>query len=91
VNRMGTLSTSTPAVYQILVVEDDKSLRSVLTEYLYGSGNRVLSAGDHGEALQLAQRNREYLALLLTDTVLLGKSGHHIANAIKAEGRRRQM
>ena len=72
---------------QILVIEDDKILRSVITEYLSESGYRVLSASNHDEALRLAQSNRDDLVFVLTDMILFGKSGHHIAEAIKKEVR----
>lgn len=69
----------------ILVVEDEPSLRSVIAEYLSGSGFRVVTAGAYDEALQAAKNNRENVALLLTDVVLPGKSGREIAETIKSE------
>jgi CheY-like chemotaxis protein len=71
----------------ILVIEDDKILSSVITEYLSAGGYRVLSASNHDEAIQLAQSNRDDLVFVLTDMILFGKSGYHIAEAIKKEVR----
>ena len=56
----------------ILIVEDDNFLRPVVTKTLEQFGYRVLTASNGGEALEIWQRHRNEIRLLLTDLVMPG-------------------
>jgi len=66
----------------VLLVEDEASLRTVMRLTLTQSGYTVLDAGDGKEALQLADRHRDEIALLLTDVVMPEMNGAELATAI---------
>jgi nitrogen-specific signal transduction histidine kinase len=64
---------------QILLVEDDDSLRTVLATCLQGAGYRVLPAKDVVEALGLCEAHPGEIDLLLTDVLLPAISGRQLA------------
>jgi CheY-like chemotaxis protein len=66
----------------ILLVEDDDTLRPLVTEVLEGYGYTVLATGDSTEALTIAKENRANLDLLLTDMVMPGLDGGRLAAAL---------
>ncbi|MFI5316198.1 MAG: PAS domain S-box protein [Myxococcota bacterium] len=59
----------------ILLVEDDRSVRRLLTLMLRGSGYRVVAAASGDEALVLADAGALEIDLVLSDYVLPGLSG----------------
>src|SRR4029077_10747824 len=59
----------------ILVVEDDKALRSLTIKLLQDAGYRVVEAQDAREALRLLEGATQRIYLLLSDVVMPGKSG----------------
>ncbi len=65
-----------PSVWEgqetILVVEDEESLRNLVTRILRGLGYTVLSAAAAGEALELLANHDGSVDLLVTDVVLPG-------------------
>jgi two-component system cell cycle sensor histidine kinase/response regulator CckA len=63
----------------ILVVEDDESLRDVTRDLLVQSGYRVLQASSGEQALQVVDRYRAPIHLLLADVVMPGMSGAALA------------
>jgi DNA-binding NtrC family response regulator len=63
----------------VLVVEDEKSVRSLEAEILAGHGYKVLIAGDAQEALAIEERCEGTIALLVTDVVMPGRSGRELA------------
>ena len=63
----------------ILVVEDDDSLREVTRDLLVQSGYSVLEASNGEQALQIVQRHRAPIHLLLADVVMPGMSGAALA------------
>ena len=63
----------------VLVVEDEKTVRTLEAEVLAGHGYRVLVAGSAQEALGLEERSEESIALLVTDVVMPGRSGRELA------------
>ena len=66
-------------------MEDEVSLRNLVTRVLDGRGYRVLSAGTGAEALQIAGEAGCLLDLLLTDVVLPGgMQGDDLARAVRA-------
>ena len=54
----------------ILVVEDEEMLRVFVTEVLESFGYRVLSAANGAEALEIWEREKSNIDLLLTDIVM---------------------
>jgi CheY-like chemotaxis protein len=64
----------------ILVVEDDASVRELVSRVLEEAGYRVLLAGAPAEALSLVAGLEEPLHLLLTDVVMPGLNGRALAD-----------
>ncbi len=62
----------------VLVVEDEELVRKVICETLTAAGYAVLEAGSAGEALVLAAKHAGGIALLVTDLVMPGRSGHEL-------------
>jgi two-component system cell cycle sensor histidine kinase/response regulator CckA len=67
----------------VLVVEDESTLRKILSDYLKSANYRVLEASCSEEALELAHAHPEEITLLVTDVVLPGKSGRQLAEAAR--------
>ena len=68
----------------ILLVEDDESLRHLVSYLLQRWGYRVLEAGHGKEALQTLEQHAGSIHLLLTDIVLPGLSGYRLWEQVKA-------
>ena len=69
---------------QILIVEDNELNRSILSEILSGE-YRVLEAENGQEALDILQRNRDSIALILLDVMMPVMDGWSVCKAIRAE------
>jgi PAS domain S-box-containing protein len=67
----------------ILVVEDEHEIRDMVREYLERKGYTVVAANNGSEALQVAQRYKGTIHLLLTDVVMPQVGGHELARQIK--------
>lgn len=84
-------SPSTPSVpapeakvtETILVVEDEDEIRDMVREYLERKGYTVVSANNGSEALQVAQRYKGSIHLLLTDVVMPQVGGRELAQQIR--------
>ena len=68
----------------ILVIEDDRQIRTVIQGYLEQAGYRVLSSGNGADGLALAQREKP--SLLVLDLMLPGLDGLEIARRLRASG-----
>jgi two-component system cell cycle sensor histidine kinase/response regulator CckA len=69
----------------ILVVEDEASLRSLLSRVLGSLGYTAHVVGSTDEALGVLEDARQHLDLLITDVVLPGAiQGHHLAEQAEA-------
>jgi PAS domain S-box-containing protein len=66
----------------ILLVEDERELRSLVTDVLSSRGYRVLAANGPVEALGLASRTREPIDLLVTDVVMPDMNGLALAERL---------
>jgi CheY-like chemotaxis protein len=66
---------------KILLVEDHKGVRGMLTEVLDSKGWRVLSAADAPQALEIAKETKD-LAALLTDMNLGEAKGEYVAQEV---------
>ncbi len=70
----------------ILLVEDDEALRSIVEQYLFREGYKVVSAGSAEEALKIFEGTGEKIQLLLTDIILPGINGVILASMLKEDG-----
>jgi CheY-like chemotaxis protein len=68
----------------ILLVEDEDSLRELISGLLRRHGYRVLSASTGTQALEIARNFNDRVDLLLTDLVLPGMSGVLLAKTLSA-------
>ena len=75
--------TKEPTGANILVVDDDPEIVSMLTTRLTARGYKVSSASDGHRALELAKRERPDIVLL--DVMMPGKSGWEVARALKQD------
>jgi two-component system, cell cycle sensor histidine kinase and response regulator CckA len=66
----------------ILLVEDERSVRSVARRILDSGGYRVLEAADGWEALEVISGTESPVDLVLTDVVMPGMSGFDLKAAI---------
>ena len=73
-----------PGTETILLVEDDEAVRQMAAEILSSHGYEVLIASSGGGALDLAEKHRGPLHLLLTDVVLPHMSGKELADRCRA-------
>jgi DNA-binding NtrC family response regulator len=76
---MQTSTVTAKRLAQILLVEDEPSLRSAAAEYLTMRGHNVLSAGSVAEAIALWDIHSETIELLISDVKMPGMSGTHLA------------
>ena len=67
---------------RILLVEDEPLVRRVLDQILTRAGYQVVSSGDSGEALAIAQKERAFDALV-TDVVMPGMLGPQLARKVE--------
>jgi two-component system, cell cycle sensor histidine kinase and response regulator CckA len=67
----------------ILLVEDQKSVRSFTKAALKASGYHVIEASDGDEAIAVAERYVEEIHLVLTDVVMPGISGKESSERLK--------
>ena len=70
-------------VANILVVDDDPEIVSMLSTRLTKRGYNVTTAADGHRALELAKRERPDIVLL--DVMMPGKSGWEVARALKQD------
>jgi two-component system, cell cycle sensor histidine kinase and response regulator CckA len=66
----------------VLLVEDQDRVRTGIAKALQKGGYKVLSARHAEEALELSQRHRDRIDLLLTDMVMPGLGGDQLAEQI---------
>jgi nitrogen-specific signal transduction histidine kinase/CheY-like chemotaxis protein len=67
----------------LLLVEDDPSLRALIVSVLEDGGYEVLQASNGLDAIELAERHRGQIDLLLTDIVMPGLSGPELAQRLR--------
>jgi CheY-like chemotaxis protein len=73
-----------PGTETILLVEDEESVRELVSEYLSARGYRVLEASDGVQALQIASAHKGDIQLLITDVVMPRLSGRELAARVSA-------
>jgi CheY-like chemotaxis protein len=79
------MSKATPptTTANILVVDDDPEIVSMLSTRLSKRGYKISTAADGHRALELAKREKPDLILL--DVMMPGKSGWEVARALKQD------
>ena len=80
--EMESSATSTSA--RILVVEDDPTVRKLVTGILQRSGHQVLTAADGESALSLLAETTEPIQLAIMDVVMPGMNGREVAERLAA-------
>jgi signal transduction histidine kinase len=76
------IRTARPAT--ILVVEDEQSIRQMITRMLETDGYTVLQAADGQEGLEVFQRERDGIDLILLDLSMPELSGQETLSALRA-------
>jgi signal transduction histidine kinase/ActR/RegA family two-component response regulator len=66
----------------ILVVEDDDAVRRMTREFLKVKGYTVIEASRAAEAIQLMQRYKETIDLVLTDVLMPGMKGRELVERL---------
>ncbi len=77
------MSTAKPETYRILIIDDDVSLNSLLTEYLLGFGHKLVS--ETTAAGGRKRLRRELPDLLLLDVMLPDTDGLTLCRELRAE------
>jgi PAS domain S-box-containing protein len=75
-------SVSLVGTETILVAEDNVGLHKLVTRFLTPAGYTVLGAASGEEALRVIERHTEPVHLLLTDVVMSGMNGRHLAERL---------
>jgi CheY-like chemotaxis protein len=68
----------------VLVVEDEEEVRKLAAQILKKQGYKVLEALQGGDALLICEQHRNAVHLMLTDVVMPGMSGHHLAKRLES-------
>ncbi len=68
----------------ILLVEDERDVRDLAREIIEMAGYTVLAANGPGAGLEICERHRGDIDLLLTDVVMPGMSGPELAHRLVA-------
>jgi len=68
----------------ILLAEDEGDVRALAREVLERQGYTVLEAGDGAQALQVYEKERERIDLILTDVVMPRMSGRELVDRVRA-------
>jgi PAS domain S-box-containing protein len=66
----------------ILLVEDETSVRELISQYLRDMGHTVAEASDGAEALEVARRHQGPVHMLVTDMVMPKMSGRELADRL---------
>jgi DNA-binding NtrC family response regulator len=78
-------SKTAPSPPTMLVVEDEESLRELITEFFCSNGFQVLSAADADEAMRLLQSPAGDISILLSDIRMPGSmDGIQLADWVHA-------
>lgn len=66
----------------ILLVEDERIVRTLMCDLLQQEGYEVLSCADPVQAIEVCRRHSGHIDLLLTDVIMPGMNGRQMANQI---------
>jgi len=68
----------------ILIVEDDDTVRDLVSEVLRQKGHTIITARNGGDALQLARQYEGHIDLLITDMVMRRIDGKMLSRKMKS-------
>lgn len=71
-------------MFSVLVCEDDKNIRRLMTEYLIGDGYTVIECRDGAEAIDSFGRN--HIDLLITDIMMPETDGFELVRELRDAG-----
>nr|WP_198984935.1 response regulator [Herbaspirillum sp. ASV7] len=71
----------------LLIVEDNKEVRSIFVEAFQGAGYHVLDAGDGKEAFQVMRRSNLRVDVILTDLRMPRMNGLEFAKKMRSDTR----
>jgi len=77
-----TTQASSDGQETVLLVEDESSLREVISQYLNSKGYSVLIAEHGAAALQICKKRERRIDLLLTDFIMPGMRGPEVAREV---------
>jgi two-component system, cell cycle sensor histidine kinase and response regulator CckA len=69
----------------VLLVEDEESVRQLVSETLESKGYRVMQAENGRAALDIVTSHPGTIDLLITDVVMPGMSGHQLAEQLRKD------
>ena len=69
----------------ILVAEDEKPVRTLLTRVLKAAGYTVIDAGDGFEAIEKCKAHKGSIDMLMTDIVMPGMNGRTLSRKVQAD------
>lgn len=70
-------------IFDVLVVDDDASIRDLIVRHLESAGYRAIQASSYSEAVNQAKRIKDTLGLVITDIVMPGNSGVELSQWFK--------
>jgi len=70
----------------VLLVEDDNTVRMLVRSILQGRGYKVLEAASPSEAFQICNHYENAIHLMITDVVMPGMNGQHLAQCFEVLG-----
>jgi DNA-binding response OmpR family regulator len=76
---VSTLATSVVPLATVLLVEDEQSIRKLISRILRRRGYTVLEAADGADALRISDEHAGTVDLVLTDLVMPGLGGVEVA------------
>lgn len=76
-------STTNPAIWEVMVVDDDESIRELIVSYFNGLGMLVTGAQDGRAAIATLQRSNGRFGLVVTDLNLPGADGFAVLQAAR--------
>ena len=69
----------------ILLVEDERPIRTMTRQYLESLGYKVLEAADGEEALRIFHEHHESVALVVSDIIMPGMRGDDLVREIRKQ------
>jgi two-component system cell cycle sensor histidine kinase/response regulator CckA len=86
VEKSGSTQSSSEAprgTGTILLAEDEQDVREVAREFLESGGYTVIEARDGAEAIQLVEKHKGAIDLLVTDMVMPGMTGQELGGRLR--------